>query len=196
MDERQVQDTSVPLTCGALVILADDLVGVQAPDGTLIVAARLGPGLVQAHAADGTLSIHWLDADFTTPMVVADVHSLAADQRLVSVWRCGPQGRRKLLGRRLAALQHHWAVELRPHGLLRVLQAEGSCWTFRINSVTHEVDPPWIEAPTDDSAEALVAADVACAAADRLTEVGGCITMVLRHFAVLVGGQKWAFSIR
>ncbi len=161
MAEQQVRDKEAPLVCGAVVAVASDLAGVQAPDGTLVAAARLGPGLVQAVGHDGTICVQWLDAALTTWLAAADVQPLGAGWRLVSVWRCDRQGRRTLLGRRLAALQHHWTVERLPRQVIRVVQAEGPCWTFHFNSLTHEVDPPWFAAPSDDAAEAVVAADVA-----------------------------------
>lgn len=157
----RVRDREALLLCGAVVAVAGDLAGVQAPDGTLVAAARLGPGLVQAVGRDGAICVLWLDAAITTWVAATDVRPLGADKRLVSVWRCDGQGRRTLLGRRLAALQHHWTVERLPRRVIRVVQAEGPCWTFHFNPLTHEVDPPWVAAPNDDAAEAVVAADVA-----------------------------------
>ncbi len=161
MAEGPLRDSIASLVCGAVVAVAEDVASVQAPDGTLVAAMRLGPGLVQGVDRDGALCVQWLDAAITTWVAAADVQPVGAGRRLVSVWRRDGQGRRTLLGHRWAALQHHWTVERLPRSVIRVVQAEGPCWTFHFNPLTHEVDPPWSAAPNDGAAEAVVTVDVA-----------------------------------
>ncbi|HMA34853.1 MAG TPA: hypothetical protein VKY74_10280 [Chloroflexia bacterium] len=152
------------LGCGDVVVLADDLVGVQAPDGALVPPERLGPGLVQhAPGPTGEIAVHWLDANLDTWLPPADLQLLGGGRRLVTVCRCDEQGRQTFLRRRVVPLNHHWTVALLPRGVIRVVRDDGPSWTFTFNTLTRQVDPPWDEAPTDDAAEALVAADLALA---------------------------------
>lgn len=155
------RDVGPALAQGAVVTLASDLAGVQAPDGRLVPPDRLGLGTVQALGAGDTICVHWLDANLDTCVPRDEVQPLGAGRHLVSVWNCDRRGRRTLRRRRLAMLDHHWEVELLPHGVIRAVRADGPCWTFHYNSLTHEVDPWCGEELTDDAAEAVVAADTA-----------------------------------
>jgi hypothetical protein len=146
---------------GVVVAPARDLAGVQAPDGTLLAPERLGLGLVQVCSPGGDVCVHWLDADLDLWVAGEELRVLGANRHVVSLWRRDQRGQRSLVGRRLAALQHDWTIELLPRRVIRVVQDTGLCWTFTFNTLTHEVDPPWTEASSDDAAEAIVAADLA-----------------------------------
>ncbi len=151
----------IALQPGVVVAPLSDLAGVQAPDGRLLSPERLGLGLVQTCAPGGDVCVRWLDAGLDLWVAGEELRVLAAGRHVVSLWRRDQQGRRILRGRCLAALQHDWTVELLPRRIIRAVQDTGLCWTFLFNPITHEVDPPWIEAASDDAAEALVAADLA-----------------------------------
>ncbi|HUS16606.1 MAG TPA: hypothetical protein VM536_16545 [Chloroflexia bacterium] len=138
-----------------------DVAGLPAPDGTLVPSDRLGPGIVQARAPGGALLVEWLDAHVTTWVASDDVQALGAGRHLVSVWRRDTRGQHRLLRRHLSGLSSHWEVELLPKGVIRSVRADGCCWTFTINALTREVTLPWDEAPTDDAAEAICAAELA-----------------------------------
>jgi hypothetical protein len=146
---------------GAVVDAVPDLAGLQAPDGTLWPPDRLGPGIVQVRAPGGALLVEWLDAQVTFWVAADEVRALGAGRHLVSIWRRDAHGQQRLLGRRLSGLPSHWVVQLLPHRVIRVLRADGSCWTFTFNDVTHEIILPWEEAPSDDAAEAICAAELA-----------------------------------
>src|SRR5689334_5661139 len=151
----------IALQPGAVVASARDLAGVQTPDGTLLPPERLGLGLVQVCVPSGDVCVHWVDADLDLWVAGDELRVLGADRHVVSLWRRDQRGRRSLRGRCLAALQHDWTIELLPRRVIRAVQDSRLCWTFTFNTLTHEVDPPWPEAPGDDAAEAIVAADLA-----------------------------------
>ena len=151
----------IALQPGVVVAPASDLAGMQAPDGTLLPPERLGLGLVQVCHPGGDVCVHWLDADLDLWVAGDELRVLGAHRHVVSLWRRDQRGQRRLRARRLAALQHDWAVELLPRRVIRAVQDTRLCWTFTFNTLTHEVDPPWTEAPSDDAAEALAAADLA-----------------------------------
>lgn len=146
--------------CGAVVLPASDLAGIQTRDGELLPPERLGPGLVEAVGPDD-LCVHWLDVDLTAWVGRDDVQPLSTRTRLVSVWYCDLYGRCTLRRRCMVELDHHWRVDLLPTGVIRAIRPDGSCWTFTFNSLRREVDAPWHEPLTDDGAEAIVAADAA-----------------------------------
>jgi hypothetical protein len=149
-----------------LVALANDLAGVQGPDGTLVPSERLGIGLVQAAGPRGDICVHWLDADIDAWVAADDVRPLGADKRIITVRRMDHPGRQPRVQRFLAVLDHHWTVELLPDRVIRVVRADGPCWTFAFNTLTRQVDPPWHTELTDDAAEAIVASDLAMAQTD------------------------------
>jgi hypothetical protein len=143
----------IALQPGAVVAPARDLAGMQAPDGALLPPERLG--LVRVCHSGGDVCVHWLDADLD------ELRVLGVDRHVVSLWRRNQRGQRNLLARRLATLLHDWPIELLPRRVIRAVEDTGLYWTFTFNPLTHEVDPPWTEAPSDDAAEATVAADLA-----------------------------------
>jgi hypothetical protein len=129
--------------------------------GVVVAPARLGLGLVQVCVPGGDVCFHWLDADLDLWVAGDELRVLGAGRHVVSLWRRDQRGQRSLRARRLAALQHDWTVERLPRRVIRVVQDTGLCWTFTFSTLTHEVDPPWTEAPSNAAAEALVAADLA-----------------------------------
>ncbi|HEX6607415.1 MAG TPA: hypothetical protein VF276_10925, partial [Chloroflexia bacterium] len=104
----------IALQPGVVVAPLSDLAGVQAPDGRLLSPERLGLGLVQTCAPGGDVCVRWLDAGLDLWVAGEELRVLAAGRHVVSLWRRDQQGRRFLRGRRLAALQHDWTVELLP----------------------------------------------------------------------------------
>jgi hypothetical protein len=162
----------------AVVALANDLAGVQAPDGVLVPADRLGVGLVRAVGLRGDVQVHWVAANIDTWVAADDVRPLGAGWRLVTMWR---RDRHEPHPQSFPALlDHHWTVELLPGHIIRAVRADGPCWTFTFNSLTHEVNPPWETQLDDDAAEAIVAADLAMA---RLYAGGGLIAALIRRAA-------------
>ena len=55
MGREIVAQNSAYLRRGTLVLPAPDLMGVQGPDGSLIVSERLGPGSVEQISPEGTV---------------------------------------------------------------------------------------------------------------------------------------------
>jgi hypothetical protein len=170
-----------------LVALANDLAGVQAPDGALVPADRLGVGLVCATGARGDVQVHWVAANIDTWVAADDVRPLGAGWRLVTLRRRDQQEPQAQSFP--ARLDHHWTVELLPGHIIRAVRADGPCWTFTLNSLTHEVQPPWQTQLDDDAAEALVAADLALA---RLDPGGGLLAALLRRAADLAPFRRLA----
>jgi hypothetical protein len=160
MRERRDRDAETGFGDGALVTLAPDVAGVPTPDGGFAAPERLGPGLVRARGRDDVL-VHWVDADLDTWVPRGDVEPLGPGQRLLTVWRCDQRGRRTLLRRAPARLEHHWRVDVLPTEVVRAVREDGLCWTFAFNTLTREVEPHWGEELDDDAAEAIVAADLA-----------------------------------
>jgi hypothetical protein len=76
---------------------------------------------------------------------------------------CDARGHRTLLRQRVALLQHHWTIEVRPENVVRAERSDGLSWTFTVNPITHGVMASWIYPPEDDDAEALTAAEMATA---------------------------------
>ena len=174
-----------------IVALANDLAGVQAPDGALVPADRLGLGLVRAVGPRGDVQVHWVEANIDSWVAADDVRPLGAGWRLITVQR---HDRHEPHAHSFPALlDHHWTIELLPGGVIRTVRADGPCWTFTLSTLTHEVEPPWQTQLDDDAAEAIVAADLAMA---RLNAGGGIIAALLRRASALAPLHRlpWPFA--
>lgn len=186
-------DASPAQRSEALVALANDLAGVQGPDGMLVPAERLGVGLVRAVGPRGDVQVHWVAANIDSWVAADDVRPLGAGWRLVTVRQPDRPERQPCVLNFPALLDHHWTVDLLPGRILRVVRADGPCWTFTLNALTREVEPPWQTQLDDDAAEALVAADLALA---RLNAGTGIIARLVRRASEIAPLHRisWPFA--
>lgn len=185
------RDASPAQGSEVIVALANELAGVQAPDGGLVPADRLGLGLVRAVNPRGDVQVHWIAANIDTWVAADDVRPLGAGWRLVTIQR---QDRHVPQAQSFPAqLDHHWTIALLPGNRLRAVRADGPCWTFTLNTFTHEVEPPWQTQLDDDAAEAVVAADLAM---EQLNPGGGIIGALVRRAAALAPLHRlpWPFA--
>jgi hypothetical protein len=150
---------------GVVVSLAPDLAGLQAPDGSMLPTASLGPGIVQQVEQDGRVCVHWVEAGFDSWVDPGDVSSPGRDAHLVSLYRRAKDGPPKLQRHLVitgAGLEHNWTVELWPSHVVRVIRnSDGAAWTFNFNWLLNRIEVWWPQPPGDDDAEALVAAEAA-----------------------------------
>ena len=72
---------------GSVCSAHDDLAGVQGPDGSLVPADMLGPGVVENLDEYGRVCVHWVKADFDVCLDPSDVRPLGPDAHLISVQR-------------------------------------------------------------------------------------------------------------
>ena len=147
-----------------LVEPAGDLAGVQSPNGEQIPPERLGPGVVEEVAGDGSARVHWIKAGFDAWLEPGDLRSLGPNARLIEVYKRDEEGKTHLLRRRVFTthgLQHNWTIELLPGNIIRTKCEDGASWTFKYNWVFERVEVWWPQPPDDDDAEALCAAELA-----------------------------------
>ena len=158
-------DVSARFSRGVVVSPADDLMGVQSPDGALVPCERLGPGVVEQIGSDERVLVRWWGVGLDTWMEPHDLRALGPHAHLITVHRCDGRGNSKLLRHKVittGGFQHNWTVELRPKNVMRVLRADGLAWTFSLNPIFRRVNTvSWSQPPGDDDAEALTAAELA-----------------------------------
>ena len=152
-----------PLERGQLVAPAVEVSSLQTVQGFMISCDRLGPGVVQDKDETGRVLVRWSKAGVETWADSADLQSIDAGRRLVTIVLCDARGHRTLLRQRVALLQHHWTIEILPENVVRAERSDGPAWTFSINPVSRSVIASWIYPPEDDDAEALTAAELAAA---------------------------------
>jgi hypothetical protein len=168
MPDLLLQQTKPALAGGTVVTPVDQLLGVWAPHGGLVLPATLGPGVVEKVAADGRVRVHWLEAEVDAWMDPADLRPYAAGTHVISVYHCDGQGHYTRLRHRLVGggigCTANWIVELRPDAVVRVVRADGAAWTFRLTThpSTERIITRWPgQPPEDDDAEALTVAELA-----------------------------------
>ncbi len=159
----RVEPGDRPLEPGQLVAPALEVAGLQTVQGFMIASERLGPGIVQESDGTGKVLVRWSKAGVATWAERADLQPIDAGRRLVTIVLCDARGHRTLLRQRVALLQHHWTIEVRPENVVRAERSDGLAWTFTLNPVTRAVIASWIYPPDDDDAEALTAAELAAA---------------------------------
>jgi hypothetical protein len=152
-----------PLEPGQLVAPALDVASLQTVQGFMVSCDRLGPGVVRETDGAGKVLVRWSKAGVETWAETADLQPIDADHRLVTIMLCDARGHRTLLRQRVALLQHHWTIEVRPENVVRAERSDGLSWTFTFNPITRGVVASWIYPPEDDDAEALTAAELATA---------------------------------
>lgn len=160
-------DTNNTPSLGALVEAHPDVVEVRSIEGERILRERLGPGVVEEMGEDGWLLVHWTATGLKAWMAPQDLYSLGPDARLVTVARYDNAGNVRATRQRVvstAGLEHHWTVEIRPHGILRAIRHDGRVWTFDWKPIFRQVNfrgTREFSPPEDDDAEALTVAEFA-----------------------------------
>jgi hypothetical protein len=148
---------------GEVVTLARNLIGVPAPNGGIVPADKLGPGLVEQVTPDGTVCVRWIDADLEVCLPFEDVRSPGKDARLVTVKRYNRRGECSASRYKIEArlgLTHNWIVETRFPNIVRTLRDDGCAWTFRHNPIFNRIVAQWEDPRDEDDAEALTAAEL------------------------------------
>lgn len=164
MDSVMTAPTHHAVRTGAVVLPADGLLGVQAPDGSLMLRDRLGLGIVEKVAATGKVRVRWLDAELDAWMDLADLHFAGEQTHVITVHQCDGHGSTTRLRHQIVeteSLEYNWTVEFRPHHILRVIRADGPTWTFQVFPDIRSIHTSWAEPPEDADAEALTAAELA-----------------------------------
>jgi hypothetical protein len=150
---------------GTVIEIAPQLAELQGPDGSMVPAESLGPGIVTWVGQDGRVCVHWVEADFDSWLDRTDVSSMGRDAHLVSVYHHNKDGSVRLhkhLTVVNAGLEHNWTVELWPSHIVRVIRnSDRAAWTFTLNWMFNRIQVWWPQPPDDDDAEALVVADTA-----------------------------------
>lgn len=150
------------LSHGIVVELASDLASVQSPDGSLVSADKLGPGLVQRSTCASRVLVHWVNAALEAWVDSADLRSLGSDAHLITVCKYDKHGVCKQLHHKVDSgmgLRHNWVAELRPHDVVRILRCDGAAWTFTRNRIFNGIQSCWPQPPDDEDAEALTVAE-------------------------------------
>src|SRR5205807_1205136 len=114
---------------GSVCSAHDDLAGVQGPDGSLVPADMLGPGVVENLDEYGRVCVHWVKADFDVCLDPSDVRPLGPDAHLISVQRRDKRmavlgGPRHVVTSRLG-LQYNWNVDVLPRNVIRAIRSDG-----------------------------------------------------------------------
>ena len=154
--------SNADLRRGTLVMPAPDLMGLQAPDGTLVPAERLGLGRVEQTGRDNSVYVRWLSADYATWVERQDIRSLGPAARIITIQQRDKRGHSVLLRRTVntsAGLKYNWIVESLPNNVVRAVRDDGASWTFAFNKLFNRLDTYWPVPPEDDDAEAFSAAE-------------------------------------
>ncbi len=148
----------------AVVAPGDDLMGVQAPDGSLIPCERLGPGLVEEVSPEGKICVRWVAADFEAWLEPQDLRFLGDHAHLIVVNRCDGSGKTRLVRHMVitgSGFDNNWTIELRPKNVVRTIRSDGHAWTFTYNPIFRRLGTTgWTYPPDDDDAEAFTAAEL------------------------------------
>jgi hypothetical protein len=152
---------------GAVVEPSPELGSVQVPDGTLMPAGELGPGVVKEIAGDDRIKVRWEGPDVEVWMEPGELSSLGPNAHLITIFRCDEHGQLTLLRRRVVTfggLTYNWMVELLPDNVVRTVRSDGSAWTFDWNPLLGRMETlhtVGLRPPRDDDAEALTVAEIA-----------------------------------
>jgi hypothetical protein len=164
MVDPGLQEASRLLSKGMVVAPAEDLMGVQSPEGQLVACEELGPGIVEQIDPQGLVRVRWMAAGFDAWMERADLASKGPDSRVVTVRQYGNQGKCKLARHMVSdnsGLRYNWTVEVRPGNVVRVVRSDGAAWTFwRIPFLNRIRCEEWSAPPEDDDAEAIAVAEL------------------------------------
>lgn len=164
-DRRELANMARPMPRrGEAVKLTSELEGITTQNGILLSPDKLGPGLVEQVALDGTVCVHWLSADILGCLPPEDLLPLGKGGHIVKIMRYNAQGNSTLVGYKISVglgFEHNWTVELRPRNVVRVLRDDGWKWTFERNPIYNTIKPSWPQPRDDGDAEALTAADIA-----------------------------------
>ncbi len=154
--------SNADLRRGTLVMPAPDLMGMQGPDGTLVLAEKLGPGRVEQTGHDNWVYVRWLGADYAAWVERQDLRSLGPAARIITIQQRDRHGHSVLLRRTIdtrAGLKYNWTVESLPNNVVRAVRDDGASWTFIFNRLFNRLDTYWPEPREDEDAEALSAAE-------------------------------------
>src|SRR5690242_17750201 len=77
---------------GAVVEPSPELGSVQVPDGTLMPAGELGPGVVKEIAGDDRIKVRWEGPDVEVWMEPGELSSLGPNAHLITIFRCDEHG--------------------------------------------------------------------------------------------------------
>ena len=162
VDSRR-ENRVVGLSPGVLVTLADEVMGVEAADGSMVHRERLGYGVVGEVTAEGCVEVRWLSAGISSWVEAGDLCRAGQDARLVEVRRYDAHGNRSAEAYRVESglgFRYNWVVEILHTKVIRAMSSHGGAWSFEINWVFERVTASWNEPPDDDHAEALAAAEL------------------------------------